>query len=306
MKALVTVTGRPFEIRLETVPAPVPREDEVLVEVRAAAVNRADVLLAAHRPAGSQIGLDVAGEVVRAAADGSGPQVGTRVTGLTDCRSWAELAPLRTDRLARVPDGVSAAEAAALPVAGLTALYALRRRGWLLGRTVLITAAGGGVGRLAVQLAAAAGARVLAVVGSPERAAGLAGFGAEVLVGYDRALDEAVDVLVDSVGGEAFANAYASLAPGGMAVVFGNTTREDLRLPPDWGHARPGIRIEYLFLLDEIRRCRVDTDLTTLLDLVAAGRLDPQVASVRSWLDAASAARDLLDRKVNGKVVLTV
>ncbi|MDH6132405.1 NADPH2:quinone reductase [Kitasatospora sp. MAA4] len=306
MKALVTSGRGPLDLRLESVADPVPRSDEVLVEVRATSVNRADLLLAARQPVGSQLGLDVVGTVVRAAADGSGPPLTSRVTGLASTGAWAELATVRTDRLATVPDGVSDTDAAALPVAGLTALYALQRAGWLLGRRVLVTAAGGGVGRFAVQLAAAGGAAVLAWVGSPERGQGLADFGAQVLSGYDRPPAEPVDILLDSVGGEVFSQGYRQLTRGATAVVFGNTERAELRLPADWGHARPGVRLEYLFLLDEICRRPAGADLALLARLVQDGRLDPQVGVLAGWTDAAGAIQALLDRRVNGKVVLSV
>jgi len=103
-------------------------------------------------------------------------------------------------------------------------------------RTVLVTGASGGVGRVAVQLAAA-GARVLALVGSVTRGTGLTELGAAE---YTRIPAEPVDVLLDSVGADVLASAYANLAPGGAMVSYGNTTRSELRLPHDWGQARAG------------------------------------------------------------------
>jgi NADPH:quinone reductase len=306
MKALVTTGLDPLTVEPRTVPDPRPRPDEALVRVHATSVNRADLLLALRRPPGAPLGLDLAGTVAIAAADGSGPPAGTRVAGLAANNAWAELAAVRTDRLAPVPDSVSDHAAATLPVAGLTALIALQRAGWLLGRTVLVTAAGGGVGRAAVQLARAAGARVIAWVGSAPRAAGLETLGAEIVTGYEKPPTTPVEVLVDSVGGDVLTAGYRLLGPGGTAVVFGNTVRAELRLPADWGHARPGVRIDYLFLLDEITRRSVPDDLGLLLRLAAEGRLTTEPGLVTDWTEPHRAIRALLDRRVNGKAVLAL
>ena len=308
MKALVTGASGP---RLESVAEPQPRPDQALVEVRAIAVNRGELALMGQLPAGSRLGWDVAGTVLRAAADGSGPPAGTRVTALADRDGWAERVAVSPTRLAPVPDSVDWPAAAALPVAGLTALYALEYAGVLLGRSVLVTGAGGGVGRTLVQLAAAAGADVLAQVGSPGRAEGLRALGARSVTTYDETDADAVngepvDVLLDSSGGQVLNRAFRRLRPGGTLVAYGNTAREELRLTVDWGHARPGLHIRYLHLFDELTRRAPAGDLTALVRLVTTGRLDPQLASVGSWIDPGPALDALRDRKANGKVVLTL
>ncbi|MGW0707301.1 zinc-binding dehydrogenase [Streptomyces sp. NPDC002643] len=306
MKALVTTAVDPLALELCSVADPRPRPDEALVEVHATALNRADLLLAVRRPVGSPLGLDVVGTVLRPASDGSGPPAGARVAGLAANNAWAELAAVRTDRLAVIPDGVTDTDAATLPVAGLTALYALRKAGWLLGRHCLVTGASGGVGRVAVQLARAGGSAVTAWVGSEARGAGLGDLGAHVVAGYDEPPAAPVDILVDSVGGEVFTTGYTLLRPGGVAAVFGNTVRAELRLPADWGHARPGVRIEYLFLLDEVTRRDVPADLALLLDLVAAGRVVAAPGLLTPWTDPRRAIAALYSREVNGKVVLSM
>ncbi|NUS17429.1 MAG: zinc-binding dehydrogenase, partial [Streptomyces sp.] len=182
----------------------------------------------------------------------------------------------------------------------------LRRAGSLLGRTVLVTGAAGGVGRIAVQLAAAAGARVIAWVGSPERTEGLDLLGADVIDLYGAEYPEPVDVLLDSCGGEVLAQAFRTVAPGGTVVCFGNTARAELRLPVDWGRARPGVSLQYLFLFDELTRHDVARDLAFLVRMAAEERLDPQVAVVADWTDHAPAFGRLQDRRVNGKVVLAL
>ncbi|MEV6553472.1 zinc-binding dehydrogenase [Streptomyces sp. NPDC051597] len=304
VKALVC--GDPA-LRLDSVAEPEPRPDQALVEVRAIAVNRGELALMGQLPPGSRLGWDVAGTVLRAAADGSGPAAGTRVTALAERDGWAERIALTPSRLAAVPADLDWPAAAALPVAGLTALYVLEYAGPLLGRSVLVTGAGGGVGRMLVQLAAAAGAEVIAQVGSPGRAEGLRALGAHTVETYEEgATDGAVDVLVDSVGGQVLTGAFGRVRPGGTVVCYGNTVREELRLPLDWGHARPGLRIGYLHLFDEVTRRDVGRDLASLVRLVARGLLTPEVAAVGSWNDPQPALDALRRRQANGKVVLTL
>ncbi|MFF9621179.1 zinc-binding dehydrogenase [Streptomyces griseosporeus] len=312
MKALVTGGAG---VRLESVPEPEPHPGQALVEVAAVAVNRGELALMDVLPAGSRLGWDVAGTVVRAAADGSGPPAGTRVAVLAERDGWAERIAVSPSRLAPLPDGVEWPAAAALPVAGLTALYALEYAGPLLGRTVLITGAGGGVGRMLVQLAHLAGAEVIAQVGSPDRAEGLRGLGARSVTTYagspggqgdEQGDGEPVDVLLDSSGGQVLAGAFRGLRPGGTLVAYGNTARQELRLPVDWGHARPGLHVRYLHLFDEVTRRSVARDLAALLRLAASERLTPQVASVGSWSDPGPAFDALRGRRANGKVVLTL
>jgi NADPH2:quinone reductase len=306
VKALVTTEDSDFGLRMADVPEPEPRPGQALVEVRAVAVNRGELSMMAMLPPGSQLGWDIAGTVLRPAADGSGPAAGTRVTGLADGAGWSELAAADTARLTPVPDDLDWTAATAIPVVGLTALYALRHAGLVLGRTVLVTGAGGGVGRTAVQLAAASGGRVVAWVGSAERAKGLRELGAAAVSTYDAEETGPVDVLVDSVGGQVLNRAYRLVVPGGKVIVYGNTTRSELNLPVDWGHARPGVQLRYVHLFHELPAHPVTRDLGFLVQRVADGLLDPQVATVAPWTDAEPALRALAQRQVNGKVVLTI
>src|SRR5579872_4402078 len=182
MLAVVNTPGGREPVAIREVAEPEPRPNEALVAVHAFSLNRGELRLFQVRPEGWRPGQDIAGIVLRAAADGSGPAAGTRVVALCDWEGWAERAAVPSHRMAPIADNVSFAAAAALPVAGLTALRSLRHGAPLLGKRVLITGAAGGVGNLAVQLAVGSGARVTAVVGNRERAHVLDGVGLTEIV----------------------------------------------------------------------------------------------------------------------------
>src|SRR5207248_8544283 len=175
MLAIVNTPEGAAPVELREVPEPQPAPNEAVVEVRAFSLNRGELRLFQIRPESWRPGQDISGVVVRSAAEGSGPKAGERVVAMTVSAGWAQRAALPAHRYAVLPDNVCFEDAAALPVAGLTALRALRHGAPLLGKRVLITGAAGGVGHLATQLAARSGARVTAVVGSPERARHLRG-----------------------------------------------------------------------------------------------------------------------------------
>src|SRR3954447_11735831 len=188
MLGLVTTLNDKAPVELRELAEPQPRRNEALVAVHAFSLNRGELRSIRNNGEGWVPGQDVAGVVLQPAADGSGPPVGARVVALTDEFGWAQRVAVPGHRMAVLPDNVSFPQAATLPVAGLTALRTLRHGAPLLGKCVLITGAAGGVGTLAVQLAARSGARVTAVVGRPERAAGLKELGAlEVVEGIEKA-----------------------------------------------------------------------------------------------------------------------
>src|SRR5579885_28605 len=164
IRAVVVDPAAPGRLALKPVPAPVPGRGEALMRVRAISLNLGEIRRARAADPGWRPGWDIAGIIETPAADGSGPRQGQRVVGFLPVAAWAELVAVPTGSLAELPDNLSFEEAATLPVAGMTALYALGKNGSILGRPVLITGASGGVGQFAAQLAHLAGARVIAAV----------------------------------------------------------------------------------------------------------------------------------------------
>ena len=234
--------------------------------------------------------------------DGSGPPVGTRVVGFDGSGGWAQLRAVPTENLAVLPDSVDFGSAAALPVAGATALQALRALGSVVGRRVLITGASGGVGRFAVQLAAKAGAHVIAAVGSSARGEGLVELGAaEVVVGLTDVTEPVFGVL-DNVGGQLLAEAFSLVGEGGSAQSIGMASGQPTSIDFE-AERRLGARKR---LEPFTVRTPLGRDLTYLVELLAAGEIDPQIGLRTSWEDVSHAAEALLDRRVAGKAVLDV
>jgi NADPH:quinone reductase-like Zn-dependent oxidoreductase len=300
VRALVVDPDVPGSLRLGTAAEPQPAPNQLLLEVRHISLNRGEVAFAGRLPAGTVHGYDAAGVVVRAAADGTGPAAGTRVAAF-GAGAWAQRMAVDTTAVAEVPAEVDLSDAAALPMAGISALRTLRSRP-ILGRRVLITGAAGGVGRYAVQLAALGGAHVIASVGSAARRKGLTELGAdEVVVGL-AGIDRPVDLILDTVGGQQLAAAWQLLAPGGDVQSIG------------WASDEPAVFAPHsLFSLGPAKTIstfgnvhEVGPDLATLLGFVATGRLSPEVDWRGSWTGVTEAAQALLDRRIAGKAVLDV
>jgi NADPH2:quinone reductase len=303
MRAVVYDPQARANLRLTDVDEPVAAESEALIDVRATALNFGEVhWIDRMRKPGEVPGWDAAGVVVQAAADGSGPPVGSRVVGFNGAGGWAQRRAAPTENLAVLPDSVDFGQAAALPVAGVTALQALRALGPVVGRRVLITGASGGVGRFAVQLAARAGAHVIAAVGSVARGEGLAALGAaEVVVGLGDVTEPVFGVL-DNVGGPLLAEAFSLLEDGGSAqsigMASGQPTTIDFEAERQFGVRK---RLEPFTV-----RTPFGLDLAYLVELLEAGEIDPQIGLRVSWDEVSAAAEALLDRRVAGKAVLDV
>lgn len=306
MRALVTTPDGAAPMALRDVPDPVPGPHEAVVAVRAFSLNRGELASITRNGTGWIPGQDVAGVVVAAAADGSGPPVGSRVVALTDEFGWAERVAVMGHRMAVLPDGVCFAQAATLPVAGLTALRTLRHGGALVGRRVLITGAAGGVGMLAIQIAARSGAHVTAVVGSLERGAGLQALGArDVVAGIANATGR-FHLILEAAGGESLAQALRLIEPGGTIVVYGNSSTEPTSLGfADFRQAQ-NARIQSFFYFTSEAEDRFAPDLALLVSLIADGSLRPVIGVEAPWTDFAAVAEKLRARKVAGKAVFRV
>ena len=227
MRALVSKTSPPF-VEIADVPDPKPEHDQALVEVKAISLNRGETRRLESLEPGTVTGWDLAGIVKQQAPDGSGPKVGARVVGLMNAGAWAELAAVETDVLAELPEGVSFEQAAALPVAALTALRALEIGGFVLDKPVLVTGASGGVGRFAIQLAKLAGARVTALA---RRTEGLRELGADEVITEIDLDGPTYDLIIDAVGAGVLGAAIQRVAPGGTVVSFASTVPEPVSYP---------------------------------------------------------------------------
>lgn len=292
---------------MRDVEEPSPGANEALVEVRAVSINRGELRLLASRPNGWRPGQDVAG-VVRRAATAGGPPEGTRVVGMVDQAGWAEHVNVSLSRLAPLPEGVSFAAAATLPVAGLTALRALRLGGMLLGRRVLVTGASGGVGHLAVQMAARSGAQVTAVIRNPQRGQGLSEAGDVRLVSSLDSLvgQETFDLILESVGGESLSSALKLVGRDGTLAVFGNSSGQDSTVSFGGfaGHAHARLYAFYVYESGEPPT--FGSDLGLMANEIAAGRLRPQVGLEANWEEPIRALDALRERQLEGKAVLRV
>jgi NADPH2:quinone reductase len=297
-------SGSPVELR--ELPEPQPQRTEALVAVHAFSLNRGELRSFRNNEEGWVPGQDVAGMVLRGAADGSGPPAGTRVVALTDEAGWAQRVAVPGHRMATLPDTVSFSQAATLPVAGLTALRTLRHGAPLLGKRVLITGAAGGVGTIALQLATRSGARVTAIVGRANRANGLLELGAvEVIEGIENAQGRFA-LILESVGGTSLGQAIRLIEAKGVVVVYGNSSGEPTTLAFADFRGAPNSRIQSFSYFTSEPEDRFAPDLSLLVSLIANGALRPQIGVERSWRDIAAVAEQLRERRVAGKAVLLV
>ncbi|TLW95103.1 NADPH:quinone oxidoreductase family protein [Saccharomonospora piscinae] len=317
--AQITTLDGPASVRVADIPEP-DAGDAVVIDVHAAGVTFPDLLqtrgLYQYKPDPPFVpGTEVAG-VVRAAPSDAPVRAGDRVAAFPGLGGFAETVAVPSDAVFPLPGRMSFTSAAAVPMNYLTVHFALTRRAALrAGETVLVQGAGGGVGTAAVQLAAALGARVIAVTSSAEKAelARRAGAHATASPGDFRAAAKeftggrGVDVVVDPVGGDRFTDSLRSLAPEGRLLVIGFTAGEI-----------PTVKVNRL-LLNNIavvgvgwgafwatRREYLRQQWDELYPLLADGVLDPPVGATYPLADTATALTELDTRSAKGKIVLTV
>ncbi|MFD9859256.1 zinc-binding dehydrogenase [Streptomyces alboflavus] len=302
MRRLIPTGEAARPVEFTDVPQPAPQAHEALIKVEAFAPNRGETFLLERPGPGPLPGKDIAGLVVQAAADGSGPGVGTRVTGHPPQGGWAEYAAVPTHSLAVLPDAIDSTRAAALPLAGITALRLLRAAGSLTGRRVLLTGASGGVGHYVTELAAASGADLTVVTATPERGRRLADLGAAEVVHEVAAAQGPFDVVLESTGGPELPTALSKARPGGLLIWFGQASRTPASLDFfDLLGGPAGVTIQHFHYAG----APYGPDLAALVRLVEQGRLHPEIGRVADWDQTADVLVDLRERRVRGKAVLT-
>src|SRR5579884_3275748 len=296
------VVGR---LAIRAVELPTPAPSEALVRVYATSLNVGDIYKIPLADTGWQPGWDLAGIVEQSAADGSGPSKGSRVVGgLLNIRAgtWAQTAAVPTKWLAEIPAEVSFAQAATLPTAGLTALYALKKSGFLLNHNVLVTGAAGSVGHFACQLARQAGAYVTGTVRRPERADTVQEAGAHhVVVGEDLAAAEQFGpyhLVIDTLGGTVLATTLTMLVPDGLCVNLGTMQHPEvpLNLAAIFGKTG-GINLCELILFTEMEHRSATEDLRRLARMVAEKRLHPLIGIEAPWTDVVEVTRQFRERR---------
>lgn len=312
--------GGPEMLRFETIARPVPTDSQVLVRVRAASVNPADwhamrgspflarFAMGWRKPANIRQGTDFAGVIEAVGAAVTLFRVGDSVFGART-GAWAEYVTVNQARLAPKPSNISFEQAAAVPVAALTALQGLRDEGRVrAGERVLVNGASGGVGTFAVQIARALGATVTGV-SSGRNVELVRSIGATQALDYtqtDFTRDSArYDVIIDNVGNHSLGSLAAVLAPGGRYVMVGG---------PSGGIIDPFPRVLALlvrnklgdhpmtFFIAEITKA----DLTVLHDLMGDGKVTPVIDRTYPYAQVREAVAYVETGRARGKVIVTL
>lgn len=322
MKAIVRERYGLAALELREVDLPTIADEQVLVRVRASSVNPAEWYAAAaplfarifgralRRPKSATIGADLAGRVEAVGKDVTEFRPGDEVFG-TSGASWAEYAPAREVRLVHKPANVSFEEAAAVPVAAITALQALRDNGGVQpGQKVLINGASGGVGTYAVQLAKIFGAEVTAVC-STRNVETARSLGADVVCDYTKEdftrRPVRYDLMIDIAGSRPFRQFRRVLTPDATVVVVGAKFPSTRGLGP-LSHvirtrlAAAGKGETAKFFMASIEK----DDLAFLADLLAAGKLRSVIDRRFELAETIDALRYLGEGHARGKIVLTM
>lgn len=321
MKAVqVDAFGGVEVLRVVERPKPVPREGEVLVRVEASGLNFADLMQREGLYPGGPTppffpGIEAAGVVESVGTQTNGPRLrlGSRVACITQGGAQAEYVLAEESACTPLPDDVSFAEGAAFPVQYLTAYHALLTVGRAAqGETVLIHAAGGGVGTAAIQIARLLGLRVIGTASTSEKRGRVLELGADRAVGYDEFETAAreltggrgPDIILDTVGGDVLRRSLAILPPLGRLVVVGLASRE----APAIDTVRLLFRSQAVlgFHLRAIleRRELIETSMRQLLSWASSGKLKIQVGHTFPLREIRRAHELLASRQSYGKVVL--
>ncbi len=321
MKSLtVTEYGEADVLEVTEADRPEPADGEVLIEVRAAGVNFADIMQRrGHYHGGPEPpytpGMEVAG-VIAEVGDGVNREPGENVVSLVNGGGYAEFAVADARGLLAVPDGLEFAEAAGFPVQWLTAHNCLHEWGGLeSGETVLIHAAAGGVGSAAVQLADEAGATVIGTASTDEKLSMAADLGMDHGIRYteedfvDRVDDitggEGVDLVLDGIGGDTSDESLDALCSFGRMVSYGAAAGEPGRPnTADLLFGNNRIIGYHLGRAINEKPMRVMGAVPELTERLSEGVLEVQVGHTFELVEAAAAHRFIEDRKSSGKVVL--
>lgn len=300
---------------------PKPGDNEVLVEVKAIGINYADTArregqYVVPTPLPYVPGSEVAGVVAEVGSKVTKFQVGMRVSALIESGGYADFVTLDENGLIPIPEGVDFEQAVALPLQGLSAYHILKTMGRLApGETVLIHAAAGGVGAIAVQLAKIFGAgKIIATASSAEKLEHAKAMGATHLVDYSKEgwVDEVkritdnkgVDLALEMVGGEVFNKTLKCLAPFGRLVIFGAASGEQAEFHP--GQLMRKNQSVIGFFLPQIMRNPelFQQSFKELLGYMANGQLKLTIGGSYPLAEAAEVHRLLQSRKTIGKLVL--
>lgn len=318
---IVGGAGPASALRTTDVPLPTIAADEILIEVRAAGVNRPDILQRQGLyppPAGASttLGLEVAGEVAAIGRDVTRWQVGDRVTALLGGGGYAQFASVKSGHALPVPAGLDFIQAGALPETVFTVYANIVEHGKLAaGETILIHGATSGIGVMAIQLAKALGARVIATSRGADKAARAAKLGADLSIDTSRedfaeiaAAEGGVDVILDMVAGPYFTKNLEALRMSGRLVHIAFQGGASVELPI------PVVMQKQLVITGSTLRGRASAEKGRLASeieknvwpFVEAGRIRPVVDCVFPLADAADAHARMEESSHIGKIVLTV
>jgi NADPH:quinone reductase len=319
-----TTYGGPEVLKMVDLELPKPEANEVIIKIEAIGVNYADTArregqYVVPTPLPFVPGAEVAGVVDEVGSDVSTVKVGDRVVTLLGSKKatgYAEYSIADDRGLMPIPEGVTFEQAVALPLQGLSAYHILKTMGQLEeGDTVLVHAAAGGVGTIAVQLAKLMGAgKVIATASSPEKLELASELGADVLINYtednwyEQVLDatngRGVNVALEMAGGRVFIDTLKCLATFGRLVVYGVASGEQSPFNPSSLMARNQSVIGF-FLPQIMRKPRLlQSSMKELLGYVGSGQLKLQIGGTYPLEEAAEVHSLMQGRKTTGKLIL--